>query len=76
MYIIVHFVVRVEIVISVIMAQSSLLSDVDECSRQLDICNEDGRGIGSCVNTFGSYYCKCITGYKVPPGERNCKGRG
>ncbi|KAH0624693.1 hypothetical protein JD844_032409 [Phrynosoma platyrhinos] len=35
--------------------------DIDECSTGKAICSFNRR----CVNTFGSYYCKCQIGYEL-----------
>ena len=44
-------------------------SDIDECARKLDRCQEDA----SCTNTKGSYNCSCDAGYS---GDGfNCSGR-
>jgi hypothetical protein len=37
--------------------------DIDECNSNLNRCAH------KCVNTNGSFYCKCLTGYYIP--ERN-----
>lgn len=42
-------------------------SDIDECIS--DPCTN-----GDCVNTAGSYYCKCHTGFHRPPGKQACLG--
>ena len=43
-------------------------SDIDECTRKLDRCQEDA----SCTNTKGSYNCSCDAGYS---GDGfNCSG--
>ncbi|XP_053863640.1 epidermal growth factor-like protein 6 isoform X3 [Malaclemys terrapin pileata] len=36
-------------------------ADIDECSTGKAICSYNRR----CVNTFGSYYCKCQIGYEL-----------
>uniref|UniRef100_A0A8C3S908 EGF like domain multiple 6 n=1 Tax=Chelydra serpentina TaxID=8475 RepID=A0A8C3S908_CHESE len=38
-----------------------LALDIDECSAGKAICSYNRR----CVNTFGSYYCKCQIGYEL-----------
>ncbi|XP_064928994.1 epidermal growth factor-like protein 6 isoform X5 [Columba livia] len=35
--------------------------DIDECSTGQAVCSYNRR----CVNTFGSYYCKCQLGYEL-----------
>ncbi|XP_077199324.1 epidermal growth factor-like protein 6 isoform X2 [Paroedura picta] len=44
--------------------------DIDECSTGKAICSFNRR----CVNTFGSYYCKCQVGYemKYVNGQYDC----
>uniref|UniRef100_A0AAX7U9Q1 Adhesion G protein-coupled receptor L4 n=1 Tax=Astatotilapia calliptera TaxID=8154 RepID=A0AAX7U9Q1_ASTCA len=37
-----------------------LLTDDDECQNVTNICGDRGQ----CTNTVGSYYCKCVSGYK------------
>ena len=37
-------------------------SDIDECDLGLDTCHENSQ----CVNTEGSYECRC------QPGDENC----
>ena len=45
----------------------SVCEDVDECEMRIDSCHIDA----SCVNTFGSYWCKCHDGY-FGDGIQNC----
>lgn len=33
--------------------------DVDECRQQPDLCR-----FGDCVNSYGSFRCECLTGYR------------
>uniref|UniRef100_A0A8C5T2P5 EGF like domain multiple 6 n=1 Tax=Malurus cyaneus samueli TaxID=2593467 RepID=A0A8C5T2P5_9PASS len=44
--------------------------DIDECSTGKAVCSYNRR----CVNTFGSYYCKCQLGYELKDasGRYNC----
>ncbi|KAJ8255734.1 hypothetical protein COCON_G00195980 [Conger conger] len=44
--------------------------DIDECGSGKDLCPSNRR----CVNTFGSYFCKCQTGYdlKYADGKYDC----
>ncbi|XP_025891118.1 epidermal growth factor-like protein 6 [Nothoprocta perdicaria] len=44
--------------------------DIDECSSGKTLCSYNRR----CVNTFGSYYCKCRLGYELKyiNGHYNC----
>ena len=37
----------------------SLLTDVDECELEVDICDEKAM----CTNTIGSYKCECESGF-------------
>jgi len=41
--------------------------DVNECARNRDLCAN-----GACVNTNGSYYCKCPTGLTVSSDQTQC----
>lgn len=48
------------------------LTDVDECSKA-DPKNASGPGCSQmCVNTFGSYYCSCYSGYTLQPDHQTC----
>lgn len=38
------------------------VSDIDECKQNPNIC-----GVGECVNTLGSFHCRCEEGYSVKP---------
>nr|XP_023673240.1 epidermal growth factor-like protein 6 [Paramormyrops kingsleyae] len=44
--------------------------DIDECTSRKILCPHNRR----CVNTFGSYYCKCKNGYdlKYVKGKYDC----
>uniref|UniRef100_A0A8B9SC71 EGF like domain multiple 6 n=1 Tax=Apteryx owenii TaxID=8824 RepID=A0A8B9SC71_APTOW len=44
--------------------------DIDECSTGKALCSYNRK----CINTFGSYYCKCQLGYelKYVNGHYNC----
>ncbi|XP_061315908.1 epidermal growth factor-like protein 6 isoform X2 [Pezoporus flaviventris] len=44
--------------------------DIDECSTGKAVCSRNRR----CINTFGSYYCKCQLGYelKYVSGRYDC----
>lgn len=48
-------------------------ADIDECSTGKAVCSYNRR----CVNTFGSFYCKCQLGYelKYTSGHYNCVGK-
>ncbi|CAB3360519.1 Hypothetical predicted protein [Cloeon dipterum] len=41
--------------------------DIDECSLRQHTCDH------LCVNTFGSYHCKCYPGYVLKPDGRGCQ---
>ena len=45
------------------------ITDIDECLDNNGNCSND------CVNTEGSYYCKCPAGYHLQPNNRICKGK-
>lgn len=47
----------------------SIVSDIDECAMNYDSCEQN------CHNTNGSYYCSCITGYRLSIDEFNCDGK-
>ncbi|NWW17794.1 EGFL6 protein, partial [Falcunculus frontatus] len=44
--------------------------DIDECSTGKAVCSDNRR----CINTFGSFYCKCQLGYELKyiSGRYNC----
>lgn len=47
-------------------------ADVDECQQNPRICKSH-----TCVNTEGSYTCKCLPGFELKPEDpKQCKGRG
>ena len=48
-------------------------SDIDECVTGKNLCPYNRQ----CVNTFGSYYCKCQEGYdlKYVDGKYDCVGK-
>jgi hypothetical protein len=54
-------------------ADVAVTTDVDECALGTDDCQDADEG-GSCTNTDGGYYCKCLSGYKgtdgTPPRTR------
>ncbi|XP_025998876.1 adhesion G protein-coupled receptor L4 [Astatotilapia calliptera] len=39
---------------------TTFCNDDDECQNVTNICGDRGQ----CTNTVGSYYCKCVSGYK------------
>lgn len=47
--------------------------DIDECVTGKNLCPYNRQ----CVNTFGSYYCKCQDGYdlKYVDGKYDCVGK-
>lgn len=51
----------------------SFPSDIDECVTGKNLCPYNRQ----CVNTFGSYYCKCQEGYdlKYVDGKYDCVGK-
>lgn len=53
--------------------QCCLSSDIDECVTGKNLCPYNRR----CVNTFGSYFCKCQEGYdlKYVDGKYDCVGK-
>ena len=46
--------------------------DIDECASGKAVCPYNRR----CVNTFGSYYCKCHVGFELKyiSGRYDCAG--
>lgn len=53
--------------------QCCLSSDIDECVAGKNLCPYNRQ----CVNTFGSYFCKCQEGYdlKYVDGKYDCVGK-
>ena len=45
-----------------------LLLDVDECSTGSNGCQQ------TCINTLGSYVCRCLPGYRLNANGRTCDG--
>ena len=43
--------------------------DIDECLSNNGGCNQ------ICVNTLGSYKCRCRAGFKMSVDNHNCTGR-
>ena len=43
-------------------------SEIDECSKDTDNCTH------VCVNTEGSYYCTCPSGYELKSDNNTCVG--
>ena len=46
-----------------------ILLDIDECGEHVSGCNQH------CVNTVGSYYCSCYTGFQINADQHTCFGR-
>ena len=42
--------------------------EIDECSEGLSSCNMQ------CINTIGSYYCTCFTGFQLMNDNHTCNG--
>ena len=43
--------------------------DIDECNTNNGGCKD------CCVNTNGSYYCTCDTGYSLDSNKHDCSGK-
>ena len=50
------------------MRPSFFILDIDECQLS-NICNQ------SCINTGGSYYCDCESGYQLTTDNSTCRGK-
>ena len=46
-----------------------VLLDIDECGEHVSGCNQH------CVNTVGSYYCSCYTGFQINVDQHTCFGK-
>ena len=44
-------------------------ADIDECQLSLDTCHVNA----DCIDTVGSYFCSCISGYEG--SGFNCTGK-
>ena len=42
--------------------------EIDECIEGLSSCNMQ------CINTIGSYYCTCFTGFQLMNDNHTCNG--
>ena len=42
--------------------------EIDECTEEMSGCSQ------SCVNTAGSYYCSCDTGFEIDVDQHTCHG--
>lgn len=45
------------------------ITDINECLTRKGGCDDN------CINTLGSYYCTCNTGYRLLSDKRNCVGK-
>ena len=43
-----------------------ILSDIDECSSKSSSCDHE------CINTVGSFNCRCLRGYRLDADRRTC----
>ncbi len=50
---------------------SRLLADIDECTAGTDECGDNS----DCINTLGSYMCRCNTGFKLGSSNFECEGK-
>ena len=45
-----------------------LFPDIDECNLKKPVCAQE------CVNTKGSYFCRCAEGFQLNKDGSNCTG--
>ena len=45
-----------------------ILTDINECLNEM-LCDH------TCINTAGSYYCECNTGYELDNDNHTCNGK-
>uniref|UniRef100_H0UU51 Metalloendopeptidase n=1 Tax=Cavia porcellus TaxID=10141 RepID=H0UU51_CAVPO len=50
--------------------RAHFFSDKDECAKDNGGCQHE------CVNTFGSYLCQCLNGYRLHDNAHDCKEAG
>ena len=48
---------------------TSHLTDINECSDSNGGCDDD------CINTIGSFYCECDSGYALQTNGKTCNGQ-
>lgn len=48
----------------------NIILDIDECLELPGLCQG-----GKCVNTFGSFQCRCPTGFFLNEETRVCDGK-
>jgi len=46
-------------------------SDINECTNGAHSCKDESQ---QCVNTRGSYYCRCADGYSATALKKICEG--
>ena len=45
-----------------------VFTDINECHNNSDLCQHE------CVNTYGSYHCRCLEGYLLLSDDYTCQG--
>ena len=48
---------------------SYLITDINECSDSNGGCDDD------CINTIGSFFCECDSGYALQSNGKTCNGQ-